>query len=244
MLVLTPPGDERYLAAIEEYFKQRMANARKLLELSEAGPQNFTFEVLLLCCCALDAIGNLFLSDDQGEDEGKDKERFHELLWRYGERDGFKFDRVNMVALRKKIDHYRAKSRIDFPKVRSYVESEIARHEYEVGNAVDLDLPFGEVEQITRGLLKEDSGMDRWGWLSNTIRNCTHAGVLYEEYRCGAVHKMLISGHWTSRGRSDEKPFYMPVVGEGVDFTFPESFLIELVERVLVCILYEHISPP
>lgn len=44
MLVLARPGDERYLAAIEQYFKGRMSNARQLLGLSESSSQDFTLE--------------------------------------------------------------------------------------------------------------------------------------------------------------------------------------------------------
>ncbi len=64
MLVLTMPGDELQLKLIEGYFMIRMKNARKLLALPEDAEGGYIFEVLLLCCCALDALGNLFLKDD------------------------------------------------------------------------------------------------------------------------------------------------------------------------------------
>lgn len=246
MFKLISPGDEGYLGAIEGYFKQRIANTRKLMALSARG-EDLTFEVLLLCCCALDALGSLFLEDDQGEDGRKGKERFHELLWHYGETSGFRFDRVNLIALLRKIDDYIAqKSRegenVALPNVRSYIVAEIAKHDYHTGSAVDLDLPLQEVETSCHDLVGQDGQIGRWGWLSNVVRESTHAGVLYELYRCPAVHEAHVPGHWNSSGRKDGVPFYMPVIGEGVDFTFPENFLIQVVEQTLSRILYEHLT--
>ncbi len=138
-----------------------------------------------------------------------------------------------------------------------YIESEIHKHDYDRGSAIDLDVAYEEVESHCRDLLIQDGQMDRWGWLSNIIRESTYAGILYQEYRCGAVHRFIVKRHWRdSTGRS-QHPYYMPYeymgqevgtkdkweIGDGdVDLVFPELFLIEEVERVLRRVLHEEIK--
>jgi len=211
-----------------------MDNAECLLQLTSQKQGNFTYEVLLLCCCAIDALGNLFLVDDQ-RDDIPDGKQFRELLWRYGTFKGFDFGLVNAVKLLQKVQEYERVKGARFPTLITYISSDIAKHDYPTGNAWKKDLSLGQVKSETEPLIRSDGHPELIGWLRSAIDKATHAGVLYEQYRCAAVHEMRVGNHWA--GSRDPLPFYMGVIDGGVDFTFPEHYLIPLVRSLLDTLL-------
>lgn len=232
---IASPGDAGYVSAIKDYFIHRVENTERLLQITTQKQGDFTYEILLLCCCAIDGLANLFLIDDERERLSDDAVRFRKLLWRCGAFKGFDFRLVNMVELGIKVREFAHSKQIELPSLIAYIRSEHAKHNYPIGNAWEQDLPLEQVKEETESLIKGDGRPDLVGWLRDTIDKTTHAGVLYEQYRCSAVHKMRVENHWT--GARDPLPFYMGVINGGVDFTFPEHYLILLVRHLLESLL-------
>ena len=220
--------DASYVSAVKKYFDDRIENLRNLEILSgKENRKDFDFEILLLACCYIDALANIFTEE---KEVGK---RFIESLICFGETNGISFSKVNLIFLHKNLIEHRSYKHSLFPtKYDDWVLNEIHKRDYSTGDNTEFDLPEKEIlKRLGDMLIAEEMGLFGES-LKALIMKSSYAGVLYETYRNPAVHEGLVVGHWG--GVKDEaRPFYVSVMGRRPDFTFPAKFLINVVENML-----------
>jgi len=218
-------SDMEYVSAVKGYFDKRVVN---LYKMASDNGNEFEFEILLLCCCYIDALANIFT------DVKLVNERFAELLIELGYTNDVDFSKVNLLSLEKQIRRYSIKNqKPGLPqKYEAWVLSELNKRDYSTGDNVVLDLL--EKETLKKfSEMSSDIEKTQYGKiLKEAVRNSTYAKILYGNYRNAAVHEALVRGHWEGVTRED-KPFYIDIMDDESDLTFPTKFLIKVIENII-----------
>lgn len=224
-------SDIEYISAVKGYFDKRVANLHKM---ANSNGKEFELEILLLSCCYIDALAGIF-TNINGVNE-----RFTEILIYLGYTNDVDFSKINLLILEKQIREHNSKNQtLSLPqKYDNWVSGEISKRDYSSGDNVTLDL--FEKDVLTRIFaISSDAEKAKYeAVLKKAVRKATYAEVLYENYRNAAVHEALVKGHWEGATRED-RPFYVAIIDDEPDLTFPGAFLIKVVENMIARIYKE-----
>lgn len=217
--------DPGYIGAVKEYFYERINNLCELQKVSKANKDKFDFEILLLACCSIDALANIFT------DEKEVGKRFVGLLIYIGEINNINFSKVNLISLNRQISIPQKDERPLPSKYYEWVSGEIGKRDYSTGDNTTLDLTDNVILEKLFAISSEEEKKRYGSFLVDRIKKSTYAGVLYENYRNPLVHEAQAKGHWG--GQDETKPFYIDIMGMDADLSFPSAFLIETVKNLL-----------
>ena len=221
--------DYVFLGAAQTHFEKRVENLKKLLDLKAKG-EDIEIEIFTLICCFIDALANIFYDSKTGV-------RFRKLLYDYGETSVCAYNRISLIQVlnlfmddnlksREKNSIYRFEAIRE--KYESYVKSKVENIDYSsISDAYKKDPSKSE---LLSELLQIDNANE--GLIKDLLERATYASVLYDEYRRPVVHESILKNHWNIT--CGDHPFYMGVIGgKPGHLTFPERFLVKMLEEML-----------
>jgi len=210
---------EAYERAIKYIFERRLKGIERLLSFYQK-EKTFETEIIILCCCFIDALGKYVYKTDEN------RYRFTKILYDYGKlENNIDFNKVSLFELEKNL--LDEKGRMG-PLYLKYIAEEIKKNNNGISSDPLIEKLLGKLLSLNRIDEKK---------LRKFVENATYASILYNRYRNATVHELITLHHYSVSWRKDV--FYMNVaedyikmVGGRAFLVFPVEFLVELIKHL------------